>query len=82
MASQNWSQTKTAKEIERWLRDDLRRHHDVGVGSAVLNLLFEPRNPFNPKQRRRPRKLAVLICLVVFSMAASFAYFTLTSSPP
>lgn len=68
----------TVKEIERALSGDLSRHRDIGLINVILDLLLEPRNPFNPKLRRRPRKLSVLVGLVVLAFAGCFWYFTLT----
>ncbi|HEV2402560.1 MAG TPA: hypothetical protein VGS27_36860 [Candidatus Sulfotelmatobacter sp.] len=52
----------------------MKRRTDYGLGNAVLSLMFRPRNPFGPKQRRKFKTeflfgvawVAVAIALFVF----------------
>lgn len=66
-------------EVRSWLADYLARRRDLGLGKAVLTLLLEPPNPFEPEARRRPRKMFVLTLLWLLALSGVFGYFNLWS---
>ncbi len=57
-----------------------RQRSDIGLRNRILNVLLDPRNPFDPKRRRAPRKdLVVIAALAVFALSAVI-YFNLTAT--
>jgi hypothetical protein len=47
------AQRITPEEARTWFAAHMKRRPDYGLGNAVLSLVFPPRNPFSPKQRRK-----------------------------
>jgi hypothetical protein len=68
---------RSRKEVASLFRAAIEKRAEVGVGKALLNLFLEPQNPFDPRLRRQPRKLAILIGLIVAVAIASVIYFNL-----
>jgi hypothetical protein len=56
-----------------------RRRQDLGLRNRVFNLLLEPRNPFDPKRRRVPKKDLVVIAFIAAFALAAVIYFNLTA---
>ncbi len=73
--------TKEVKqsEVRAWLRGYLKRRQDLGLEEALLSIVLEPRNPFEPEAPRRPRKAFVLAVLWLFALLGVFVYFDLWS---
>ena len=70
-------QEETTVEVrDRLVRYFLSRP-DMGLGNMLLNLAFEPANPFDPKRRRMLKKGFVLVVLVGLALAATFVYFNI-----
>lgn len=54
-----------------------RRRQDMGLPNRAMNLLFEPKNIFDPKRRRtRKKDVVVGATLVLFAMVA-LVYFNI-----
>ncbi len=51
----------TRKEMLDAFRAKLRARGDRGVLNLIKNLLLEPRNPFEPRKRRLPRREVVAV---------------------
>ena len=68
---------RSRKEVATLFRAAIKKRAEVGVGKALLNLFLEPQNPFDLRLRRQPRKLAILIGLIVAVAIASVIYFNL-----
>jgi hypothetical protein len=66
------------KHVARMLRADIKKRSEIGMGKALLNLLLEPQNPFDPARRRQPRKLVVVLGLGALAALFCFAYFNLS----
>jgi len=65
--------TKT-KTLEL-LREKLRARGDLGVGTLVVNLLLEPRNPFEPSRRRLPKRDVVAVGSLASLLLAALVWF-------
>jgi hypothetical protein len=67
-------QPVTLQEVDAEFRAARRNRGDIGIANHVLNLLLEPRNPFEPKRVRKPKMEAVvfgtLLALVVIAVLA------------
>jgi len=65
----------TPGETHGWLKDHFERQRDIGLGKTIENVVFSPRNPFDPEARRLPRPGFVFsVCLYVFAVGW-FSYF-------
>ena len=65
----------TPKDVDRMLRQCLRRRSDLGLWNAVAAKILEPQNPFGHGERRRPQRWFVLSLVSAFAAAIAFAYF-------
>jgi len=63
------------KEVHAALSQYIRSRPDVGALKAVGDFVLEPRNPFEPKAARAPRRWFVFFAFVTTLLIASFAYF-------
>jgi hypothetical protein len=59
------------------LREYLVSRPDIGAFKGLLDLAFEPANPFDPKATRSPKRSFVLFSLIFVLFLACFAYFNL-----
>ncbi len=73
------TRTVTRQEVHSRLNDYLRGRPELGLGTAILHVVLEPPNPFEPETRRRPRKEFVLAALWLVTLAGVFIYFNLWS---
>jgi len=67
----------TVREVYLALENNLRQRPDLGLGKAVADGVLEPRNPFEPRARRRPQRWFVLLSMVAAALLGSFLYFNL-----
>lgn len=67
------------QQVDAEFRVARRKRADIGINNHILNLFFEPRNPFEPRRMRRPKMEAVvfgsllglvLIAVLAFNLAA------------
>jgi hypothetical protein len=79
MKSQAISPATDPKQVARQIRADIKKRAEVGIGKALADLILEPNNPFDPTLGRRPRKLAILIGLVVLAALFCFGHFNLST---
>ena len=70
----------TQLEIRSSLRDYLKGRPDLGLRKAVLAVVLEPVNPFEPEVPRRPRKAFVLAVFCLLAFLGVFIHFNLWSS--
>jgi hypothetical protein len=70
-----WSSTFETKSVHAALCQHLRNWSEIGAVKAVLNLVLEAPNPFEPKAARPPRRGFVLFALLVAMLVACFVYF-------
>ena len=64
-----------AEKVYELLRQHLARRRDVGVGKGLLDCVLEPSSPFDPKNRRLPKRWFVLLVFLVISAFGCFVYF-------
>jgi hypothetical protein len=65
----------TPKEVNRTLRQCLRRRSDLGVWNALAAKILEPQNPFGRGERRTPHRWFVLLLVSLFAAVIAFVYF-------
>src|SRR5579859_2061217 len=67
--------THAKYEMVELLREKLRARGDRGVGNLVKNLVFEPRNPFEPDRRRLPKREVVAVGSLIAMLFAALVWF-------
>jgi hypothetical protein len=65
----------TPGEVERLLRQHLRRRSDMGLWNTLTAMIFEPHNPFSIEPRRKPHRWFVLFVSSLVAVVAAFGYF-------
>ena len=65
----------TPVEVDRLLRQHLRRRSDMGLSNALTAMIFEPHNPFSIEPRRKPHRWFVLFVSSLVAVVAAFGYF-------
>jgi hypothetical protein len=66
----------TPGEVDRLLRQHLRRRSDMGLWNALRAIIFKPHNPFSSEPQRKPHRWFVLFVLSLIAAVAAFGYFT------
>lgn len=66
---------RTAKEIRGMLVKYFRSRPDLGLWKSILDLMLEPKNPFEPEMRRRPRRGFILVIVLSGMPVGVFVYF-------
>jgi len=64
----------TPDETRTWFAGHMNERPDYGLGKTIVDLMLHPRNPFNPKERRKFRGaflwavawLGAAVCLFVY----------------
>ena len=69
------AKTVARPEVHSWLKDDLNGRPELGLCKAILAVVLEPPNPFEPQRRRLQRKAFVLAVLWLLALAGVFIYF-------
>lgn len=62
----------TPGEVDRLLRQHLRRRSDMGLWNALTAMIFEPHST---EPRRKPHRWFVLFVLSLVAAVAAFGYF-------
>jgi drug/metabolite transporter (DMT)-like permease len=57
------------------LQRRLRSRRDLGMGKALLDMVFHPANPFDKRRRRTPRHWFVFFIFVSGMLLGCFLYF-------
>jgi hypothetical protein len=65
----------TPDETRTWFAEHMKHRPDYGIGKAVLDLMLQPRSPFNPKKRRRFRPAFLYAAAWLGASVSVFAYF-------
>ena len=65
----------TPGEVDRLLRQYLRRRSDMGLWNALTAMICEPHNPFSTEPRRKPQRWFVLFVVSLAGAVAAFGYF-------
>ncbi len=69
----------TPAEAHAWIEENFRARTDLGIRKAIANLVLEPRNPFEPGARRKPKKGFLLGTLLLTAAVVFFIYFNFVS---
>ena len=67
------------EELERAMLEQLESRPDYGFWRRIGNLLFEPRNPFEPDSKRSPKKDVVVMGMLLLLALLLVGYFNLTA---
>ena len=70
------SEYQTVGQMYECLRLMIRQRNDTGFRLAVTDAVFEPRNPFEPANKRRPKSVVAIILILVVILALAFLYFS------
>ena len=63
------------RDVHAWIKEFLRQRPDIGLGSAIGDMIFEQRNPFDSTARRKPRAGFVLGAILFAVSLGCFCYF-------
>ena len=67
----------TFAQVYQSLLQIFGRSSGLGCFGTLANWLFEPPNPFDPNQRRRPRPELLILLAYAALMGTTFALFNL-----
>ena len=65
----------SSHEVHAWIKEFLGQRSDIGLKKAIVNTLFEPPSPFDPRARRTPKAGFVIGALLSAIAVACFCYF-------
>ena len=65
----------TKLEMVGLLREKLQAHGNRSVGNLIKNLLLEPRNPFEPRRRRLPKREIATVGALLAILFAALVWF-------
>ena len=65
----------TPEDVDRMLRQWLRRRSDLGLWNALATKILEAQNPFGHGERRTPERWFVLLLVSLSAAVIAFAYF-------
>jgi hypothetical protein len=63
------------RDVHTWINEFLRQRPDIGLGSAIGDMMFEPRNPFDVRARRKPKTGFWLGAILFAAFLGCFSYF-------
>src|SRR3984893_142589 len=70
------SEYQTVGQMYERLRLMIRQRNDTGFRLAVTDAVLEPRNPFEPARKRRPKSVVAITLILVLVLALTFLYFS------
>ncbi len=77
--SQRWCFEMTTQvsphEVHAWIKESLGQRSDLGLRKAIVNTLFEPPSPFDPRARHKPKAGFVLGATLCMAAVICFCYF-------
>jgi hypothetical protein len=65
----------SSHEAYAWIEESLGQRSDIGLKKAIVNMLFEPLSPFDPRARRKPKAGFVLSAILLVAVVVCFCYF-------
>ena len=71
------SKYQTVSQMYERLMLMIRQRDDTGFRLAVSNAVLQPRNPFEPVNKRRPKPAVVIGVSLLVVLAFVFLYFSL-----
>ena len=66
----------TVAEMYERLQVMIRQRNDTGFRLAVTDAVLEPRNPFEPASKRRPKSVVATTLILVLVLSLIFLYFS------
>ena len=66
-------------EMQKWIEQEIAEQPHIGLRKALMAIVVEPRSPFDPRARRKPRTAIVLGAVLFVAAAICFCYFNLGS---
>jgi hypothetical protein len=63
------------REIHAWIEESLAQRCDIGFWNAISSMIFEPRNPFDARARRKPKTSFLLGAILFVASLVCFCYF-------
>ncbi len=68
-----------ADEVLAAFEARMEQRLDLGVVNRALNVFLEPKNPFEPERRRKPKMETVLFGMLFTVVVAAFLFFNLAA---
>ncbi len=65
----------SSHEVHAWIKESLGQRSDIGLKKAIVDTLFEPPSPFDPRARRKPKAGFVLGAILFVAVVVCFCYF-------
>lgn len=65
----------TPEETRAWFAGRMNERPDYGLGKVILDLLFHPRSPFRPRERRKFRRAFLWAVAWIGAAVCLFAFF-------
>ncbi len=65
----------SSHEAHAWIEESLGQRSDIGLKKAIVDTLFEPPSPFDPRARRKPKAGFVLGAILFVAVVVCFCYF-------
>jgi hypothetical protein len=62
------------RDVHAWIKESLAQRCDIGFWNAISNMIFEPRNPFDVRARRKP-KTGFSLGAILFAASLGFFYY-------
>jgi hypothetical protein len=69
----------TVDEVLAAFEAKMEQRLDLGVVNRALNVFLEPKNPFEPERRRKPKMETVLFGMIFVLVVAAFLFFNLAA---
>ena len=69
------SKEHTAEEVYGMLAKYFSSRPDLGLWKSILDVVLQPKNPFEPQLRRRPRRDFALLVVLAGMPVGAFVYF-------
>ena len=69
----------TRRDVQVWFENYFSDRPELGLGKAILAMILEPANLFEPKKPRFPKKSFVLLAIWLLGLLGVFVYFDLWS---
>lgn len=63
------------RDVHAWIKEFLRQRPDIGLGSAISDVIFEQRNPFDSTARRKLKSGFVLGTILFAVSVVCFLLF-------
>lgn len=65
----------SSREVHAWIKESLGQQSDIGLWKAIVNMILEPPNPFDPRARRKLRAGFLLGVILLAASVGCFCYF-------